>query len=265
MEESTPMPRAHITTHPTEVKSYMEKGLKEPDARDEVAKNLRFKRVNRDLLNQKTENEFLQVTNESLQKVALRDPLTGLYNRRFIDGEPTHNPPLAGELQILEKEAERTGRPLSAAMIDIDFFKRVNDEFTHKADDLVLKEVAKIILGKLRASDRVIRYGGEEILVLFPDTSLEDAVTAVEKIREAMALTKFDGLNGNGKMPKQITISAGVALYEKADQYIEEALPWLEVADRALYEAKEAGRNRTYKAEYIGRTVVPNYFPVKQE
>src|SRR3990167_5285095 len=124
MGESTPTPRVHKTTHPEEVKTYMEKGLKEPEERD-----------------------------------VLRDPLTGFYNIRFLGGDPDHVPPLVGELVSLEKAAERSGRPLSAIMIDLDHFKNVNDTYGHEAGNLILQAVAKIILDHVRTTDRVIRYG----------------------------------------------------------------------------------------------------------
>jgi diguanylate cyclase (GGDEF)-like protein len=114
---------------------------------------------------------------ERLRNQALRDPLTGLYNRRFME-------------EVLESfalQAERRNAPMSAVMIDLDHFKQLNDQHGHAVGDTVLRDVAGVILASLRKSDVACRYGGEELIILLPDSDLVAARTKAEEIRKRIA------------------------------------------------------------------------------
>ncbi|MDB5698422.1 MAG: hypothetical protein JWN69_1226 [Alphaproteobacteria bacterium] len=161
---------------------------------------------------------------EKLRTQALRDPLTGLYNRRYME-------------DVLERYAnlaERNGSSLSAIMIDLDHFKRLNDEHGHALGDAVLREVASSIMGAIRPSDVACRYGGEELVVLLPDCSLIEATSKAELLRARIeSLSEIHGT--------RITASLGVATLPETAANLTEILP---SADAALYRAKQAGRNR---------------------
>ena len=139
----------------------------------------------------------------------------------------------------LEAELSRATRyhhPLSIAIIDIDFFKRINDEFGHLVGDKVLRVIALEMKRICREHDYIARYGGEEFILLLPQTLLPDAHSAVEKIRYRVAHCRFHFHN----KPVPLTISAGVAQWRPG----EATDAWIERADRALYAGKQNGRNR---------------------
>jgi diguanylate cyclase (GGDEF)-like protein len=164
---------------------------------------------------------------EEMQRAATTDPLTGLMNRRAM----------LDQMNRERARADRYGQPLSALLLDVDHFKRVNDVHGHAAGDRVLRGLAALLGGKMRASDLVARWGGEEFLVVLPQTHPAGALVFAERVRAAVAASPFD--IGEGK-PLSITVSIGLAgtlppiLFE----------PLVEEADRALYEAKRSGRNR---------------------
>lgn len=164
---------------------------------------------------------------QKLREESIRDILTGLHNRRFLD-----------ELgPVLLAEADRSEAPLAAVMIDIDHFKRLNDGFGHQAGDTVLRAFGAFLRQNLRQSDAVFRMGGEEFLVLLPHTQDHQALARMDAWRSAvMALTFLhDGLSLTA------TVSAGLAMYPAdADTLFE----LLHRADLALYQAKVGGRNR---------------------
>jgi diguanylate cyclase (GGDEF)-like protein len=170
---------------------------------------------------------------QMLAQRAQIDGLTGLWNRAFFDR------------RWLEEysRAVRQGHPLSVAMLDIDHFKQVNDTLGHPAGDSVLQAIAKILQREGRASDLPCRYGGEEFVVLMPDTTAADAVTVCERIREAVQAAVW------GRYPGlKVTISIGIAGSEPNGTPVGCEVPaeeWVESADRALYTAKRSGRNRT--------------------
>lgn len=169
---------------------------------------------------------------EKLADQSLRDSLTGLYNRRYAE-------------ETLEREIARAKREagvVSVLMLDLDHFKRFNDEFGHDAGDTALREAAAVLVECVRTSDVVSRVGGEEFLVLLPGASLEATLRKSEVIRE-----KLKGLElfHRGRRLPPITFSAGVAAFP-ANGELPEAL--LRAADAALYEAKHAGRDRTVPA-----------------
>ncbi len=161
------------------------------------------------------------------------DELTQLLNRRAL-------------LERLEEEyrrAVRVGYPISVAMIDLDFFKKVNDNYGHPFGDLVLKAVAKEIASVGRKNDLMGRYGGEEFIVVFPECTAKVAVTILEKLRERVEALTLTAENGD---EVSVTISAGIAQQESND---EEYLQLIARADFALYRAKEFGRNQVLSIE----------------
>ncbi|MEA3406140.1 MAG: GGDEF domain-containing protein, partial [Pseudomonadota bacterium] len=161
---------------------------------------------------------------KKLQKLTVTDELTGIGNRLACN-------------ETLSREIQRSHRysiPLSLIMLDIDFFKKVNDTYGHDVGDLVLKEVACVVSGMLRDSDKVCRFGGEEFMVILPETNDSVAKQIAERIREAIKnLT-------SAEVPTQITMSLGVTTLTKWDS--EATL--IKRADKALYLAKERGRDR---------------------
>jgi len=175
------------------------------------------------IINQKSELETVSRENarlyEEAKALSLRDSLTGCGNRRYME-------------IMLEKifaESKRYGRHLSAIMLDIDYFKKYNDTYGHIAGDNLLIRLAAIVSQEIRDTDLVIRYGGEEFLILLPETELQSALEVAERIRKDVE-AKGD-----------ITVSLGVSTYVKEMQN-KEAL--ISSADEALYQAKGAGRNR---------------------
>ena len=170
---------------------------------------------------------------EALREAALRDALTGLFNRRYFDETAPR------ELQ----RVHRTGRPLAFAMLDLDHFKRFNDEYGHEAGDLVLKTTARVLVEGLRSTDISYRLGGEEMVALLPDASAEDAALRLETICAALAgLT----LEHHGRVLPPVTVSIGIA-QAPAHGGTVDALS--RAADAALYRAKSGGRDRIVLAE----------------
>ena len=162
-----------------------------------------------------------------MQRMAERDALTGLANRRRLRA--------AGDEEV--RRARRFGHPIAALMLDLDHFKQVNDRHGHGAGDDVLREVARRIQATVREIDVPSRYGGEEFAVLLPETGLETAREAAERIRLAVMDAPIDTRKG----PLSVTLSAGVAALAAGNG---DLTALLEAADKALYQAKAAGRNR---------------------
>lgn len=163
---------------------------------------------------------------EEVNRRARTDALTGLPNRGAFDDN----------LDSLLRHADRFGRPLSLIMADVDHFKQVNDTWGHEAGDVVLRYVAKVMLATKRAVDVCARFGGEELAILLPETDLKGALQVAERVREAVAANPVRP--PGAEIP--VTISLGVACYPEG-VLTREAL--FAAADRALYEAKSAGRN----------------------
>ena len=166
---------------------------------------------------------------EAQRMQAMRDPLTELPNRQAYDEQS-------------EKEYsrwKRHQRPLSMAIVDIDFFKKINDTLGHLRGDKVLKLVAKEVQRNIRSEDFVARYGGEEFVVLMPDTNEKEALAAVEKVRASIECCPF---NFAGERVK-ITASFGVSVLQADDTMVS----CFDRVDKALYRAKEGGRNRVEK------------------
>ena len=162
----------------------------------------------------------------ALEQLAIRDTLTGLYNRRKLDES----------FAVEAARAERYSRPLSVIMLDIDHFKTINDTHGHPVGDTVLVETAKRLLAALRTSDIAGRWGGEEFLIICPETPLDTAVPLAERLRRDYESCDFS-------MAGRLTASFGVAAHGKGDR-VEDVL--LRV-DEALYRAKQNGRNRVEK------------------
>ena len=164
---------------------------------------------------------------EKLRYQSLRDPLTGLYNRRYLQ-------------EALVKEIDRARRKqhfIGIIAIDIDHFKRFNDVYGHSAGDLVLQEVGIYLLSKIRQYDLACRYGGEELIIIMPDASIEDTVTRAEEIRAGIKQLK---LEHESQKLESIAVSIGVSCFP--DDGID-ADSLIRSADRALYRAKEQGRD----------------------
>jgi diguanylate cyclase (GGDEF)-like protein len=169
----------------------------------------------------------LDIENVRLHRVAVTDPLTGAYNREFL---------LARLPQEIDAAIDRD-RPLSIAMIDVDHFKHVNDQYGHSVGDLVLAEVARRLRSAIRAGDLLVRYGGEEFLAVLPKADAGRAWEVGERMRQRVCERAFDVGDG---MALLLRISVGIAQWRT-----NEVMPDLiERADVALYGAKERGRNR---------------------
>ena len=162
-----------------------------------------------------------------MEQLAITDPLTGLYNRRY----------LFSLAQIEFDQSSRYNHPLSAIMMDIDHFKEVNDVHGHAAGDLVLQTIAEICRKSFRKVDTVGRYGGEEFLIILPETNPSQTLIAAERLRSRISQADIEAQEAH----LQVTVSMGVASLDTADSL--ECL--VEQADKALYAAKQAGRNQT--------------------
>ena len=172
---------------------------------------------------------------KEVELLARTDALTGLYNRRYF-------------LEFSRRDLEISSRysiPFSILMLDIDHFKAVNDTYGHATGDVVLKNVASILLCMTRSTDIVARYGGEEFVILFSLTELKQAVALAERLREKIADETFFSLHG-GKI--SLTVSIGVTQWTPGTSKIEDMI---ERADTALYKAKRAGRNRIATQEDV--------------
>ena len=161
---------------------------------------------------------------QAVEKEAMHDSLTETYNRRYMEKELK---------RLIDRKREQ-GLPFSCLFIDIDFFKKINDEYGHAFGDNVLRQFASILKKEVRTSDRVIRYGGEEFVVILADTDLPRARETAERFREQIERTHFPSL------PAGITASFGIAQATEED----DAASLIERADNYLYQAKREGRNR---------------------
>lgn len=195
--------------------------------RDTIKKTQRELKKTREELGKNAQIiEQLKVELEKYKEMAIVDELTGILNRRGI-------------LDMLTKEISRSERfklPLSVTMIDIDDFKDVNDTYGHLTGDKVLRAVAQIMKSNIRSIDLLGRYGGEEFLLVFPNTPKENAKIAAEKLRKEVESHRFKYKDKEFR----ITISAGVAEYSFGD----DINSLISKADEALYKAKSSGKNR---------------------
>jgi len=162
-----------------------------------------------------------------IREQSIRDPLTNLYNRRFLN-------------EFMERElalARRNQKPLAVVMLDLDHFKQLNDQFGHQTGDMVIEMVAKHLLRQSRRTDVLFRYGGEEFLVILPNTNAVQAQHLAENwrvhVEQAQVFAKHQAIN--------ITLSAGVSVYP---EHGTTTFNLIQAADEALYQAKAAGRNQ---------------------
>ncbi|TNF45201.1 sensor domain-containing diguanylate cyclase, partial [bacterium] len=182
-------------------------------------------------LSLKQSMEEIQAINSQLRVMSVTDPLTGMYNRRYI----------VDQLDREIKQAKRTNQPLSIIMADLDNFKDYNDRHGHIAGDEALKELGELLAYSIRETDVVARYGGEEFLVFLNHTDKDGAIKAAEKLRLAVDKRIFD-LKGE---KTRITISLGVSSSPEDGISFDDLV---DAADRALYRAKDLGRNRVSAA-----------------
>lgn len=200
--------------------------LDAPDAFDQLRGIQRLGRALADSMSLALSNIALR---DKLRTQSLRDPLTGLYNRRYMEDA----------LERYVSLAERSGSPTAVIMLDLDHFKALNDRLGHAKGDAVLRDVAAQIVGGLRPSDVVCRYGGEELLVILPNCSLEDGALRAEALRARVeALSEVH--------EAAISASFGVAAIPETSTSQADLVP---MADAALYAAKQQGRNRVCCAE----------------
>ena len=167
--------------------------------------------------------------------LSITDELTGLSNRRYFDN-------------CFEKEylrAQRYNNKLTLVMFDIDYFKKVNDNFGHQCGDMVLKEIANSALQTFRKTDTIFRFGGEEFVVILTETDINQAIIPLERFRKTVETLDLTYQN----QEVNVTVSIGACQYDSSFKSKEE---FLENTDKALYEAKNTGRNQTifFKKEY---------------
>lgn len=175
---------------------------------------------------------------ETLRDQSIRDPLTRLFNRRYME-------------ETLEREIHQAIRrrlPLGILMIDLDHFKQFNDTYGHDGGDTLLRALGEFLQSHIRASDIACRYGGEEFLLIMPDTTLEAAKQRAEQLSQAIRALE---VSHEGKPLGKVTLSIGVAIFP---EHGEDGNAVVRAADEALYEAKEAGRNRVMLS-----TMTPNW------
>ncbi|MEM8570108.1 MAG: PleD family two-component system response regulator [Pseudomonadota bacterium] len=189
----------------------------------------------RSLLRRKCYSDWLRRSVRDGLKMAVIDPLTGIYNRRYA----------AQHMNSVMARARETDGFFAVMMIDLDKFKRLNDRFGHDAGDTVLREFSRRLQENIRGVDLVARFGGEEFFVALPDSDQDAAASAAERIRRAIEDTAFPLPENGGEA--HVTVSIGVAI---SDGHEDDAEAVIRRADRALYEAKSGGRNRvTFSAE----------------
>ncbi|HKA74590.1 MAG TPA: PleD family two-component system response regulator [Xanthobacteraceae bacterium] len=193
-----------------------------------IDKNELFARV-RTQIRKKRYSERLRDNFQLSMELAVTDQLTGLHNRRYMESH----------LATLVQDASSRGKPLSLLVCDIDYFKAINDNFGHDVGDDVLREFATRVRKSIRGIDLACRFGGEEFVVVMPETDMAVAAVVAERIRRRIAGEPFPILKGSGTI--EVTISIGIAAIAQADDSPETIL---RRADQALYRAKRDGRNR---------------------
>jgi len=196
--------------------------------------NLDYDQVNKELIKAKISLEKLakdlQEKNKLLKTLADMDGLTGIYNNRYFQS-------------ALDKELNRTARnknPLSLVLVDIDHFKRFNDDHGHLVGDFVLTEFSRVMGANLREYDVMARYGGEEFVVILPETTEENAFLVAEKLRSAVEEQSFT----EGVERYRVTASFGIASIVSSAEDSLDKMDLIRMADEALYDAKKRGRNQ---------------------
>lgn len=212
---------------------------------DLVAKKTELSQANEDLLKEismrKETEATLRKTQEELQRLAMTDALTGLFNRRHFN-------------QVAVEEVSRAlryQRPLSVMVFDIDFFKRINDTFGHRSGDEMLAMIARLTREVLRTTEIPARWGGEEFIVLLPETPAAAAAAVAERLRHKIEEAALP----SGRGPIKVTASFGVSdVIDRRDTRVDDQLlsEFISTADRAMYASKTSGRNRVtvYDADW---------------
>ncbi|MFC7290131.1 PleD family two-component system response regulator [Hirschia litorea] len=173
--------------------------------------------------------DSLRARLDQSMELAVTDQLTGLHNRRYMESQ----------LEQFMKRANMGGGPVSVLLCDLDHFKKVNDGYGHDVGDEVLREFSTRLMKNIRPTDIACRYGGEEFLVIMPDTTIQMAQLTAERIREKVDGTPFSINGGLGKL--SVTMSGGAAVTFPPDDSVNQLI---KRADEALYSAKESGRNK---------------------
>ena len=181
----------------------------------------------------------LQRDLDEVRRASMLDPLTKIYNRKSFDER----------MQSAFTEAESDGQPLCLMLLDIDHFKRFNDTWGHQTGDQVLRLVAMTMKSNIKGKDMAARYGGEEFAAILPETDLEGAIILADNIRKAVQAKELLKRSTNEKLGR-ITASFGVAMYKPG----ESISSLIERADRCLYAAKHAGRNRVVSENELDET-----------
>ncbi|MCL7930260.1 sensor domain-containing diguanylate cyclase [Halomonas llamarensis] len=183
-----------------------------------------------DITSRKHLEEQLKQANERLDHLAHHDELTGIFNRR------------AGLMRLEEelKRCQRYGSKLSVAMYDLDSFKHINDTYGHSIGDDVLKEMTQLIAKEIRSTDFLVRLGGEEFLIIMPEVEVSSAYLATDRLRQQAAATPMT------THALTVTLSAGVASYMKTS-----TTRLLDRVDKAMYRAKQSGRNKVIIADDV--------------
>ena len=210
--------RAHISTLKMHGKTYYISVQEDITERKKMEKNL--KKLNKELLQ----------SNKKLQQLALKDPQTGLYNHHYL--------PEALEAEFYR--ARRYVHPFSLMMLDIDYFKSINDVYGHKFGDLVLKQVAKQLMNLVRRYDIIIRFGGEEFAIILPGTDRSAALTLGRRLLDSISLYNF----GDKRHTVKLTFSMAVVSYP--EDRIVKHMDLVDLADRVLNKVKEEGGDRVY-------------------
>jgi diguanylate cyclase (GGDEF)-like protein len=216
-------PQSLLNAFKTGAIDYLKKPLDKAELLLRVENQLKLNKVYAGL---RRSNDELLEAYALLQQLATVDPLTGLENRRSLMD--------FSEVQL--KLAQRYKSFFSILLIDLDYFKKINDTYGHLIGDEILKNIAKILKESLRNVDHIGRFGGEEFIVILPNTTLKNAVLVAEKVRDAIANFKHN----IEEQIIQATVSIGIASYNPLDDDVNQIL---ERADQALYQAKSSGRN----------------------
>jgi diguanylate cyclase (GGDEF)-like protein len=212
----------------------MDKGAYDYLTQNEIKTDALNRAIRRAMKRKKLEND-IQVTFKKLEKLAIRDGLTGLYNRRHF-----------GEVFKKEyKKSKRHLQPLSCLMIDLDYFKAINDNYGHQYGDFVIAQSAQILKRLVRDTDFVARYGRDEFIAILPNTDLQGAFILAERIRKIFEKNKFT----KEKISESVTISAGISSTSDSNVLSDDDL--IANADKALYRAKWRGRNNVCFFEEI--------------